>query len=109
MAQYDNRNLAPTIHGVARHRLPCTVGFAIDPWANGGRKWTWCHQWVASTKRPVGEYQPTLGRCVNCHKTLAETLYPPKPPKAEKQRKTNRPAYDAASMGALQAAIESGR
>lgn len=41
----------------------CTVGYAIAPYANGGRSWTWSHQWHD-------------GRCRHCRKTVRQVLVP---------------------------------
>ncbi len=71
---YDHRNLANTVG--PRRRMPCEVGWAIDPYANGGRTWTWCHQWGKD------------GRCLHCRKTVKQILEPraPRPPKPRKAR-----------------------
>lgn len=60
-------NLCPTVENRPRYEtLRCTVGYAIDPYANGGRRWTWSHQW---TDRRAGLEG---GSCIHCGKTLKE-------------------------------------
>lgn len=59
---WSELNLANTVG--YRRRMPCEVGFAIEPWGNGGRTWTWSHQWGKD------------GRCLNCRKTVKQVLEP---------------------------------
>jgi hypothetical protein len=61
------RNLCATVEVRARYEtLRCTVGHAIQPWANGGRTWTMSHQWTDSRGGLGG------GTCIHCGKTLKE-------------------------------------
>ncbi len=89
---YDPHNLVRhTVQARYRgsmRRANCEVGWAIDPYANGGRTWTWCHQWG------------TDGCCLHCHKTVKQILVPYKEKYVDFETDT--------SMSALQAAIESG-
>lgn len=105
MAQYDHQNLAMTVHKIYRRRLPCEVGHAIDPYQNGGNKWTWSHRWVAGPagrRRTDGRHSTPLGRCQDCGKTPREILDPPVLPRVKRE-------VDVTSDGFLRAAIESGR
>lgn len=106
MAQYDSRNLANTVHAIARRRLPCDVGHAIAPQYRGSRrKWVYYHRWIAwpaGTRRTDGEHSEQLPRCVNCGKTRREIFDPPIVPRVKRE-------VDCTSDSFLRAAIESGR
>jgi hypothetical protein len=105
MAQFDHRNLAPTVYATPRHRLPCEVGHAIDAYANGGHTWTSSHRWIAgptNKRRTDGLHSVRLPRCVNCGKTDEETMSRPK------RIRPATPVPDHASDSWLRAAIDSG-
>lgn len=62
-----HRNLCATVENRPRYEtLKCTVGYAIDPYANGGRTWTDSHQWTDRRGGLDG------GTCIHCGKTLKE-------------------------------------
>lgn len=61
------RNLCATVENRSRYEtLKCSVGYAIDPYANGGRTWTNSHQWT-DHKGGLGG-----GSCIHCGKMLKE-------------------------------------
>ncbi len=94
---WDPHNLTShTIESRARYMtLHCEVGWAIQPWANGGRTWTWCHQWPAGKGNAKRE-----GCCLNCGKTLKEVRVRINPKTGEPVRKPSRIAREIALMKA---------
>ena len=95
---YDHHNLVRhTVEAKPRYEtLRCEVGWAIDPYANGGRTWTDCHQWP----RLLHSNFKREGRCLNCGKTLAEVRVRINPKTGEPVRKVSRIGREIASMRA---------
>ncbi len=83
---WDHRNLADTVRPRTQYvTLPCKIGWAIDAYANGGRTWTWCHQWPRGDGNAKRE-----GRSLHCGKTLADVRIRVNPRTGEPVRKASR-------------------
>lgn len=94
---WDPHNLVRhTVEARVRYETqPCEVGWAIDAYANGGRTWTYCHQWP----RGEGNFKRE-GRCLNCDKTLKEVRVRINPKTGEPVRKPSRIAREISLMKA---------
>jgi len=91
---YDHTNLANTVYArTVYETLRCEVGWAIDPYGNGGRTWSDCHRWEKGERN-------TGGCCINCGKTLKEVRVRINPKTGEPVRKPSRIAREIAMMKA---------
>jgi hypothetical protein len=79
------RNLCATVENRPRYEtLRCTVGLAINPAANGGRRWAFNHTWSDRVGGLDG------GTCANCGKTLKEVRVRINPKTGEPVRRAGR-------------------